>query len=218
MKLNNLEQLNEIAKQFNKSVHEYLEHVKPKYNREKKCFDFNEREIQAFFWNKLFKIADGEYRIKIEERYSKEIKQRFDLMIEYDEHNKNNLFIEIEWSAKQTDGFGTHTFGDLEKLSRCTPSENYGMFLAVNISDKYTESNNIKEFYCSPYELPLRKQSALRKVWVNSEYSPLIQSHSKFWLSEYPHEKGKDNKTKYYVLVFACFGKKNKIGNWEKML
>jgi hypothetical protein len=208
--------LNYLAKQFEESIARYLNDVKPKYIN--KHFSINEREIQAYCWNILFKATNRNYRVKIEDRYSDQAdkKQRFDLMVEYKENSENNLYIEIEWSARQTDGFATHTFSDLEKLSKCTPEGNYGMFLAVNISDKYKDVKKIEKVYYDPKDLPLKDQSALKRAWSNSKYNPLIQCHSKFWLSEYPHDIGKNNKTKYYVLVFACFGKKNKDGNWEE--
>ena len=132
----------------------------------------------------------------------------FELFEIFEDPSDVETAIEIEWEAKQTDGFAKRTFDDLHKLSKIG-RDNWGMFLAVNIGNKYkrakrgtifTTTNAATFFNRGP------RHTFLQKEWNKEEDGEgrLLRCNPRFW--RWYYDKRCD------VTVLTCFGRRTSVG------
>jgi hypothetical protein len=117
------------------------------------------------------------------------------------------VHIEVEWEAKLTDGFAKRTFYDLHKLDDI-PLGAWGMFLALNIGDKYerasreTHTKNPESFYISPKG----RRTQFADKWEGAKRTDLLRCNPMFWRWPYGD--------KYSVTVLTCFGRNRGRSRW----
>ncbi len=194
-----------LAQTFKESVASYLKAVRPQYDRQQGRFQIREREVQAYFFSELI----GEkIPARLEGRYTGSTGEFYDVLIE----QTPKIFIEIEWNANLTDGFGTQTFRDLEKLCRITKTGNIALFLAVNISNKYREFPKkpveITEIARLPVSRPGLGTALIR--YCNKQagkQAPILTMSPRLWYWRYPYSTQDFN-----VTVLTCHGRKTQAG------
>jgi hypothetical protein len=108
--------------------------------------------------------------------------------------------------------------GELDKLADNTPNGAIGMWLAVNISDKFTQFPDREQSSNSiggKFGVPVNQGSALLSYWDDrANRGSLLKMWPKFWYWKYPYAGC--NNHDYNVLVLTCCGKRLK-GHWEKI-
>jgi hypothetical protein len=168
---------------FKESIGSYLKAVRPQYDRKRGRFLIREREVQAYFFAELLRKG---IPARLEGRYKGSRGKFYDVLIERKRAPK--IFVEVEWNAALTDCFGKQTFLDLEKLCKITRIGNIGLFLAVNISNKYRK-------------FPKRP--------ANSQKRAPIFDNLKIWYWRYPYIKGEGP---FNVTVLTCYGRRTEAG------
>jgi hypothetical protein len=111
--------------------------------------------------------------------------------------------VEIEWEAKQTDGFAKRTFEDLHKLDNLKPGV-WGMFLAVNIGDKYDRADRKRFSVTRNVENFSKTRTVLARKWQSATNGDLLKCNARFW--RWTYDKSCD------VTVLTCFGKRTRDG------
>ena len=189
----------DVPRLFKAAVDDYLKSRKPKYRRGR--FTISEKEIQKQF---AIKLLDKNLPFRRERHYANPEHGKTDFQL-YDDGLAT--YIEIEWEAKYTDGFAKRTFDDLKKLDHI-PIREWGMFLAVNVGNKYKASS--REASCidaSRFALsPKGKRTYLLKRWDESAPTSLLKCNSRFW--RWPIQI---NGERFMVTILSCYGRR--IGN-----
>lgn len=101
--------------------------------------------------------------------------------------------------------FAKRTFEDLQKLNELEPGE-WGMFLAVNIGDKYerarrgiTSTRDATTFFKEG-----KTETVLEKKWDKAKATDLLKCNPRFWRRRYDK--------KCDLTVLTCFGKRTHNG------
>jgi hypothetical protein len=187
-----LQRREDVAKLFKKAIEGYLGEHEPQYVNGH--YGIKELRLQEKFAVTLYneRIAFGRER-----NYGNE-RTRIDFQI-YDPESIK-MKIEIEWEARQTDGFAKRTFEDLHKLDRLKRGE-WGMFLALNIGNKY-ESHTSSRPLADASKFASNR-TYLAKKWKNAGSKDLLKCNPQFWRWPYTF-----NNRGHTVTVLSCFGRR----------
>ncbi len=196
---------NDITKLFKRAVKEYLEYEKPRYKNGR--YPISEKDLQREFAGVLM---DENVPFRTEVVYPG-TKKRIDFRIYSDPNDRFNVEteVEIEWEAKWTDGFAKRTFEDLQKLNGI-PKGRWGMFLAVNIGNKYQRPSDRSTRTTTKAESFFKKNGKptfLHREWykkVTKGSGALLRCNPRFWRWRY------DNRCD--VTVLSCFGRRTRDG------
>lgn len=153
-----------LSKVFQSAIDHYLDSTLPKYARGH--FNIVEESFQYRF---LRKLSHAKMKLQIEELYPGNSGKKYDILAIPEDGV--GIYIELEWSAKLTDGFGKHTFGDFWKLHKYTPKDARSAFFAVNISNKWTEFPERWKTYKNASDLPNTSyNTALQRLWNSPDF------------------------------------------------
>lgn len=196
-------QRKDIASLFSIAVELYLREKRPKYKNGR--YAISEKELQKSF---ALVLIDANIPFRKESYYPGD-KKRIDFRLYSDIGFDVEMEIEIEWEAKLTDGFANRTFEDLHKLNQLNRSK-WGMFLAVNIGNKYerakrgrlSSTKNAEKFF-KKGKVPTVLEKLWREATENGE-SGLLRCNPRFWRRRY--DEACD------LTVLTCFGKRTQNG------
>lgn len=183
----------DVALLFKRAVEQYLEEAKPKYQNGR--YHISEKKLQGQFALALF---DKNLPFSAE-KYFADDKKRVDFRI----YSDFAMEVEIEWEARNTDGFANRTFEDLDKLEVLKPGV-WGMFLAVNIGNKYARANRGRGSTTRKAESFCKLPTVLAEKMRDAKSTDLLKCNPRYWRWRY--DKRCD------VTVLTCFGKRTRNG------
>lgn len=197
-------QRRDIPKLFKEACDSYLQELGDKLKYRNDRFLLSEKELQAHFAIQLFRKNLAFQR---EQFYPDARNKRIDFKIYGEELS---VQVEIEWEGKFTDGFAKRTFEDLKKLDDLPPSQ-WGMFLALNVGDKFSRPERVRSTR-NPLNFalsPKGKRTVLWRKWSESGENDLLRCNPLYWY--WPAEIDGKPMT---VTILSCYGRRTRMG-WK---
>ena len=194
----------EIVRLFKEAAKTYLKKLPKRYIGNQ--YPISEKALQREFAIALF---NENIPFKSEKRYSDSSK-RLDFKI-FDEAE---TAIEIERYSALTDGFARHTFMDLHKMEGLLNKDEWGMFLAINVCNKYEKVSTEKKTN-DPTGFAPRK-TALHRKWKTSQHYDLIRMNPNYWFWPIKLRNKMGKVETFTVTILSCYGRYKGGSRWSR--